>query len=165
MSEPRVTFKEITEACDKTYRFFDDRIECDWSAIIRRGQATIPTNDIDARIDEQTTFAFGAGKPLRNLAICAVTGVVLQVGFGQPALKFIAFCLYGLAASGGVLALSRLRKETWLYVRRANGQILLCIRTKGLRGITPDQFRAEIRRYAGGSATPGGLREMRDSPI
>ncbi len=169
MSEPRVTFQNVTERYTDTFRFFDDRIERDWKVIVRKGRVTYPVKGIDARIAEQTAFAHGFGTALRYLAAYAIAGIVLEVGFAHPVLKVIGLGLFVVALITGVLAVYRLRTDTWLYVRYTNGGTLFSVRVKGLKGITREQFVSEIRRYSDlanhlPEATPGQRPPTAPSP-
>jgi hypothetical protein len=148
MSEPFITFQEFSENSRNTYRFFDDRIERDWKVIVRSGKEIYPTSNISGRFAEQTTFAHGLKGTLQSLAVYLILGLVLHLGFDQWILNRIGFVLYGFAALSVVLALMKMKKDTWLYVKQLDGSTLFCIRENGLKGITREEFTQAIQRYA-----------------
>jgi len=147
MSTPFVTFEEFGNNSRNTYRFFDDRIERDWKVIVRRGKEVYPTSGIAGYLTEQTTFAYGLSRTLRSLAVYVIGGLVLHLGFEQQVLNRIGFVLYGFAALAIVLAVMKMKKDTWLYVKRVDGSTLFCVREKGLKGISREEFAQAILRY------------------
>ncbi len=148
MNEPFVTFQEFSYNSQNTYRFFDDRIERDWKVIIRSGREVYPISNISGQFAEQTTFAYGLKTTLRSLAVYLILGLVLHLGFDQWILNRIGFVLYGFAMLSAVLALMKVKKDTWLYVKQLDGSTLFCIREGGLKGITREEFIQSIQRYA-----------------
>jgi hypothetical protein len=147
-TEPRITFEEFGDNSRNTYRFFDDRIERDWKVIIRIGREVYPISGISAHLAEQTTFAYGLSRTLRSLAVYLIGGLVLHLGFDHLILNRIGYGLYVFAALSVILALMKMKKDVWLYVKRVDGSTIFCIREKGLKGISRGQFIQEIRRYA-----------------
>ena len=148
MSEPFITFQEFSYNSRNTYRFFDDRIERDWKVIIRSGKEVYPTSRIAGRLAEQTTFAYGLKGTLQSLAIYLMVGLVLHLGFEQALLNRVGYVLYGFAGLSVVLALMKMKKDTWLYVKQLDGSTLFCIREGGLKGISREEFIQAIERYS-----------------
>ncbi|HSP41459.1 MAG TPA: hypothetical protein VLO11_01185 [Luteolibacter sp.] len=148
MTEPRITFEENVFYTRNTYRFYDDRIERDWDAIIRSGREIYPTANISEWIGEQTTFAYGLRRPLTILATCLLIGMVLHLAFEHPVLRFTGLVLYGFSGVVAIVALTKIKKDTWLYVNQTDGSTLFTVRAKGLNGISREEFTREIQRYA-----------------
>jgi hypothetical protein len=147
MNEPRFKFEERMLARDSTFRFYDDRIERDWTTLYRKGKVTYPVTRISGRFSEQTTFAYGLKAPLTRAATLLLIALVLQFGFTQLILNRIALIFYVLAGLGVIVAATKLRKDKWIYVDLINGGTLFGIRESALRGISRDEFMREIRRY------------------
>jgi hypothetical protein len=148
MIEPRITFKEYSLNYWGTFRFFDDRIELEWKSVFRSGRYSYPTSRLSEMIGEETTFAYGLGDTLKRFAIFLVTGLILHLGFDHPALHYVGFVLYGFAGMTSVLAIIQMKKDTWLYVKQHDGDVLFSVREKGLEGISREEFIREIKRYA-----------------
>jgi hypothetical protein len=148
MDEPRFKFEERMLARDSTYRFYDDRIECDWTTLYRKGKVTYPVTRISGRFSEQTTFAYGLKAPLTRTATYLLIALILQFGFTQLTLNRIAIIFYGLAGIGIIVSAAKLRKDKWIYVDLINGGTLFGIRESALRGASRDEFIREIQRYA-----------------
>jgi hypothetical protein len=148
MNDLRFTFEEHGTWVRSVYRFYDDRIERDWDAVLRKGNEIYPVSSISGRITEQTTFAYGIRGPLKSFVLYLLVALVLHLGFSQPVLNGVAFIFYGLAVLSAGFALSKLKKEKWLYVKSNNGGTLFGIREKGLKGATVADFVREIGIYA-----------------
>jgi hypothetical protein len=147
MNEPRFKFEERMLERDSTYRFYDDRIECDWTTLYRKGKVTYPVTRISGRFSEQTTFAYGLKGPLTRATTSLLIALVLQLGFTQLILNRIALIFYALAGLGVIVAATKLRKDKWIYVDLINGGALFGIRESALRGASREDFIREIRRY------------------
>jgi len=160
MNNPRVTFSDVDLRYRNTYRFYDDRIECDWDTAFQKGKMVYPVADISGRFGETTTFAYGLKPILRTLCIFLMLGLVFHLGFSQPLLTRIGFLFYALSGVGVVLAITKLKKDRWIYVLRDDGHHLFVVREKGLKGLSRDEFFREVQRYAkpanqSPEATPG----------
>jgi len=148
MNDLRFTFEEHGTWARSVYRFYDDRIERDWDAVLRKGNEVYPVAKISGRITEQTTFAYGLRGPLKTFVLYLVVALVLHLGFTQPLLNGVAYIFYGLAALSAGFALSKLKTDKWLYVKSNDGGTLFGIREKGLKGATSADFVREIGVYA-----------------
>jgi hypothetical protein len=148
MPEPRITFEERGLNSVATYRFYDDRIEHDWKELANSGREIYPASQIAGRISETTTIAYGVSRPLGRCAIYLIVGLVLHFGFDSPVLRWASYALYALAGISAVFVILGLKKDTWLYVKKPDGNALFSVREKGLCGITRDKFVHEIQRYA-----------------
>jgi len=148
MNEPRVVFGDGGFRYQSTFRFYDDRIECDWRTAWQSGKKIYPVSDISGRIGETMTFGFGLKPVLRTTGFFLLVAVVLHLGFNQPFLNRIGYLFYFLGAVGAVISVVHLKKDRWLYVLRNDGRDLFGVREKGLKDISPDIFVREVQRYA-----------------
>ena len=147
MSNPRVTFEEHDLYGHKVFRFFDDRIELEWQECSNTGREVYHDLDLAEGLEEQTTFAYDARRTLVKFALFLVAGLTLHLGFSHPILHWVAFGLYALSLLAAILLLLKIRKDTWLYVYKADGSLLFCFREAGLRGINRSELISEIRQY------------------
>jgi hypothetical protein len=148
MTAPRFTFQEAGYSCWNTYRFYDDRIERDWWTVsLRRGKETYPVGSISGQISEQTTFAYGLKGTLKSLATYIVLALVFRLGFTNVILNRVGLLFCVLAGLSTILAVMKLKKDTWLYVKKIDGSTLFGVREKGVKSISCDDFVREIKRY------------------
>jgi hypothetical protein len=148
MSEPRVSFQHRSWYSNDVYRFYEDRIERDWTDSFRSGTEVYPTSGIAARLGEQSTFAYGIELPLRRMAIFLLGGLVFHLGYDHPVLNWVAYLLYSFAGLAAIVAITKLRKDRWLYVKHLDGRTLFSVREQGLRNISREEFVREIQKYA-----------------
>jgi hypothetical protein len=160
MNEPRVTFSDGDFWYRQTFRFYDDRIECDWDALFQKGRKIHPVSEISGKFGETTTFGYRLKPTLRTLAVYLIVGLAFHLGFNHPLLHWIGYFFYLSSGLCVVMAIAKLKKDTWIYVLTADGRDLFGVREKKLKGISRDEFVREVQRYTrpankSPEATPG----------
>lgn len=147
MSTPHFSFEGRSMERQETYRFYDDRIEMDWIVAFRRGKEIYPVDGISGLISEQTTIAYGMGKVLRRAAVSLLVALILREGFSSLLLNRIGILFFAGAGLFAIGAVTKLKRETWMYVKKTNGGTLLTIRETGLKGVSRSDIFREIQRY------------------
>ena len=128
--------------------FFADRIEREWSTTPgTSGAAIIPKNTLSPLLSSQKTFAWGFRRPFFEFIVCLGFGLALHEGFDRPILRIVGLVFYFLAALKLTVALSRVRRERWIYLHRADGGHLLTLRVNGLQGFSELEFIAKYKQY------------------
>jgi hypothetical protein len=150
---------EITAANLKTTEklaFFPDRIEREWLTTPgNSGRATIPKNTLSPLLSSQKTFAWGFRRPFFESIVCLGFGLVLHEGFDRPVFHIIGLVFYCIAALKLIFALSRVRRERWIYLHRADGGHLLTLRVNGLKDLSEDEFIEKYKQFMQDAVSDG----------
>ena len=128
--------------------FFPDRVEREWSTTPgTSGQATIPKHTLSPLLSSQKTFAWGFRRPFFQFIVCLGFALALHEGFDRPILRIAGLVFYVLAAFKLIVALSRVRRDRWIYLHRADGGHILTLRVNGLQGLSEAEFIARYKQY------------------
>ncbi len=128
--------------------FFPDRIEREWSTTPgNSGRSVIPKHTLSPLLSSQNTFAWGFRRPFFEFIVCLGFGLILHEGFDRPILGVVGLAFYVLAALRFLFAVSRLRRERWIYLNRADGSHLLTLSVRGLQDLSEDEFVEKYKRF------------------
>lgn len=84
---------------------------------------------------------------MKSLATYIVLALVFRLGFTNVILNRVGLLFCVLAGLSTILAVMKLKKDTWLYVKKIDGSTLFGVREKGVKSISCDDFVREIKRY------------------